>query len=64
MEPWIFGKWHAWQGTAGILLSDEAAKQLYSFPDIDAAINALFQTGNKLAARALNEHKHASSDKQ
>jgi hypothetical protein len=61
MKPWIFGKWHAWQGNNAILLSDEDNKQLSSFPDIDTAINWLYWSGNSRAARALNHHKQADT---
>jgi len=56
MKPFIHEKWHAWQGTAGVLLSNESTKTMRSFPDSDAAINWLFLNGEKPAARALNAH--------
>ena len=57
MKAFEFGKWHAWSGTDGILLSDESTKILRSFETVDAAINFLFlDAGDKPAARALNAH--------
>lgn len=55
----IFENWHAWQGTASILLSDEMSKKLREFKTIDDAINWLFTNGARPAARALNAHKTA-----
>lgn len=55
----IFNHWHAWQGAAGILLSDESTKKLREFPDVDACINWLFLSGDRPAARALNAHVKA-----
>lgn len=61
MKPFIFGKWHAWQGAKGnILVSNEETKELREFLDSDAAINWLFLSGNKDAARALNAHVKAN----
>ena len=57
MKPFIFNHWHAWQGAAGVMLSNETAKQLRQFKTIDDAINWLFMNGDKPAARALNQHK-------
>jgi hypothetical protein len=56
MKPFEFGKWHAWEGMVGILLSDEDNKKLRQFPDVDATINWLWLEGEKDAARALNKH--------
>ncbi|MGH9917092.1 MAG: hypothetical protein ACRD63_17625 [Pyrinomonadaceae bacterium] len=56
MKTFISGKWHAWQGTAQVMLSDESTKTLRAFPDADGAINWLFLNGEKQAARALNAH--------
>lgn len=55
----IFGKgtWHCWQGAHAILLSNEDRKTLYSFPNLDSAIDWLFVDGHKLAARELNDAK-------
>lgn len=51
------GKWHAWNGVACVLLSDESTKELTQHADVDACINYLFITaGDKPAARALNAH--------
>jgi hypothetical protein len=47
---------HIWTGTIGtILVSHEDTKTLRSFPDLDHAINGMFLSGHKLAARQLNE---------
>lgn len=54
----IHGKWHAWSGEGSrILLSDEDAKRLRSFDDLDECITWLYMHGEKDAARALNAHK-------
>jgi hypothetical protein len=57
MKPFIFGKWHAWEGTVGILLSDEDIKKLRQFKTVDEVINWLWFNDDKGAARALNKHK-------
>ncbi len=59
MKPFVFGHWHAWQGTSAIMLSDESSKQLSEFPDTDACITWLFTNGHRDAARALNKHVKA-----
>ena len=59
MTPFIFEDWHAWQGVAGILLSNENTKELRGFTNVDACINWLFLNDEKPAARALNAHKKA-----
>lgn len=56
MKPFAFNQWHAWQGAASVLLSDESAKKLREFPTADACVNWLFLNGDKPAARALNAH--------
>lgn len=56
MKPFIFGKWHAWEGTKGILLSNEEAKILREFSNTDECINWLYIANCKDAARALNAH--------
>ncbi len=56
MKPFIFGKWHAWQGAAAVMLSNENAKNLYEFASADACINWLYVNGERDAARALNAH--------
>lgn len=58
MKPFIFSKWHAWQGTGDIvLLSDEESKKLRQFKTADDCINWLYlEAGDKEAARALNKH--------
>lgn len=62
MTPFEHGDWHAWQGTAHILVSDESIKKLHYFDTTDAAINWLFLKGHQVVARALN--KHVKSDLQ
>lgn len=57
MKPFIFEQWYAWQGTGGVMLSDESAKHLRQFATIDDAINWLFLNGHHGAACALNKHK-------
>lgn len=62
MKPFIFGKWHAWQGVAAILLSDEDTKTLREFKDPDSVVNWLYLTAkDKDAARALNAHIKANA---
>jgi hypothetical protein len=61
MIPFIKGKWHVWQLPAErVMLSDEEAKKLRQFDNVDECINWLFLEGEKEAARALN--KHAKGD--
>jgi len=62
MKPFTFGNWHAWQGTSGVLLSDEGTKVLRGFPDPDACINWLFVNGYKDVARALNRHTKVKAE--
>ena len=57
MNPFIFDNWHGWNGGMNYLLSDESNKKLHSFKTIDDAINWLFVSGHKEAARALNKSK-------
>jgi len=54
----IFHDWHFWQGTQ-FMCSEENAKRLYAFDNIDACINWLFLNGHKDAARSLNKAKHS-----
>lgn len=56
IKPFEFGNWHAWQGTAKVMLSDESVKQLREFETVDDCINWLFINDHKDAARALNAH--------
>jgi hypothetical protein len=57
MVPFIFGKWHAWQlPFEYVMLSDEEAKKLRQFDNVDECINWLYLEGEKDAARALNKH--------
>jgi len=47
---------HIWQGAKGkLLVSLEDAKTLLSFDTLDDAINSLWLSGHKQAARQLNE---------
>jgi hypothetical protein len=49
---------HIWAGTMGnVMVSHEDTKALRSFPDLDNAINGLWLSGHKQAARQLNEVK-------
>ena len=59
LKPFEFGGWHAWQGTAAVMLS--GGDRLHSFASADDAINWLFINGHKDAARALNEHAKRSA---
>lgn len=61
IKPFESGKWHVWQGVAGVMLSDESSKQLQEFKTPDECINWLFQFGCKEAARALNAHVKGSN---
>lgn len=56
LKAFISGHWHAWQGTAKVMLSDESTKELREFATVDDCINWLFSSGNKEASRALNAH--------
>ena len=58
-KPFISGNWHAWSSNGQVLLSNEVLKKLYSFWNVDEAINWLYVHGNKPAARELNSHKLA-----
>ena len=60
MRPFIHGRWHIWQGTAQILVSDEDTKILREYDNTDAVINWLFLNGHREAARALNTHVKAA----
>lgn len=57
MTTFEHGKWHAWQGVASVLLSDEEIKKLRSFPDLDTCITWLYMNGDKPAARALHKQQ-------
>lgn len=57
MDAFIYGRWHGWRGTGSYMLSDEEAKRLHSFRDIDAAVSWLWLEGEREAARALNAVK-------
>lgn len=59
LKPFVSGKWHAWQGTAQVMLSDESVKQLREFSNVTDCINWLFTNDQKEAARALNAHVKA-----
>jgi len=49
---------HIWQGAKGkLLVSLEDTKTLLSFDTLDDAINSLWLSGHKKAARQLNEVK-------
>jgi hypothetical protein len=57
--PFQHGKWHAWQGTAHILLSDEDTKELRYFKTANDCINWLYlhtDEKGRDAARALGHH--------
>ena len=60
MKPFIFETIHAWESNGQILLSNEVLKKLHSFANTDSAINWLFVSGHKPAARALNAHVKGS----
>ena len=50
------GEIHIWNGTMGaIMVSHEDTKTLRSFPSADDAVNGLWLTGHKEAARELNK---------
>jgi hypothetical protein len=57
MVTFTHSDWHGWQSNGQFLLSDESAKRLRYFADIDTAITWLFLEGHKEAARALNTAK-------
>lgn len=60
MKAFTYGNWHAWKGTAHIMLSDEDSKDLRQFDTADDCINWLWLNGFKDAARKLNDHVKAS----
>lgn len=62
MKPFTFNHWHAWQGTAQILLSNESTKTLREFESVGHCINWLFLNGHKDVARALNNHARNDHD--
>lgn len=49
-------RWHAWEATKGILLSDESVKKLRQFGTIDDVVNWLYTNGQRDVARELNKH--------
>ena len=54
----LHGDIHVWLGTGRkIMVSWEASKTLRSFDNIDDAINTLWLSGDKQAARQLNKMK-------
>jgi hypothetical protein len=53
-----FNTWHFWQGTS-FLASEETQKRLFSFRSIDDCVNYLFLSGEKAAARSLQQAKRA-----
>lgn len=57
MKSLKYKNWHVWQGTVGVLLSDEDNKRLQQFDNIDAVINWLYFNGEKEAARNFNKGK-------
>lgn len=56
MKPFVFEKWHAWEGAARLILSDETDKKLRYFKSTDDCVNWLYLNDEKPAARALNSH--------
>jgi hypothetical protein len=61
LKPFTFQHWHAWQGTAKVMLSNEQTKKLQEFATVDAAVNWLFSY-DRPAARALNAHHKGYSN--
>lgn len=55
-SAFVSSGWHAWQGAANYMLSDELSKVLREFDSVDDCINWLFTNGHKDVARALNTH--------
>jgi hypothetical protein len=54
----LHGDIHIWLGVGGkIMVSWEPVKKLQSFDTIDNAIDALWLSGDKQAARQLNKMK-------
>jgi len=56
LRAFTHGRWHAWQGTAKVMLSDESEKRLREFDSVNDAVNWLFTNDEKDAARALTAH--------
>lgn len=63
MRTFIYGKWHAWDAVAGVLLSDEETKTLKQFKDWDSVVNHLYLTGHRVVGRALNGYLQTLKDK-
>lgn len=55
MKTAVFEDWHVWEGTNGVLMSDERTKTLRQFSNIDACVNWLYLNDQKAAARAINK---------
>lgn len=50
------GRWHAWQGTAHIMLSDEDSKSLTEHRNVDDVVNFLWRSAAQVVAREFNKH--------
>jgi hypothetical protein len=61
MKPFEHGRWHVWDGTKGVLMSDESMKRLFEFDDSDACINWLWLNGY-IRSRACFERAHQNGE--
>lgn len=55
MKTAVFEDWHVWEGTNGVLMSDERTKTLRQFSNIDVCVNWLYLNDKKAAASAINK---------
>ena len=47
MKTAVFEDWHVWEGTNGVLMSDERTKTLRQFSNIDVCVNWLYLNDKK-----------------
>lgn len=52
----VRGRWRAWQGVTGVILSNAATGRVRQFNSSDDATNWLFVNDEKDTARALHGH--------
>lgn len=55
MKTAAFKHWHVWEGTKGVIMSDERTKTLRQFSNIDDCVNWLYLHDQKDTARAINK---------
>ena len=47
--------WHVWEGTNGLLFSNEETKQLLEFESVDECVNHVYLHVDKECARRINK---------